>query len=407
MNPSWLDWPQTQILVKAFPAETLRFVGGAVRDALLGRDVQDVDAATVLLPDETMKLLEKSGIRAIPTGIDHGTVTAVINGKSFEITTLRRDVATDGRHATVAFTDDWKEDAARRDFTMNALYLSPTGELFDYFGGTDDAHVGRVRFIGDAAERISEDHLRILRYFRFYAHYGQGKPDDIALAACAAQASHITTLSGERIQHEMFKLLQAPSSFATLKLMQEKAILLHILGFTIAGCSIFSRFDAIAALEQCAIPPVVRLIGFVITAAIAQEKAMEQLALRLRLSNQAQRLMRSVLQHYRLFNPQLSLAEQKRLIRKLGDDIAWVVIMNWASRADGIDAQHPYHEMLKLAAVWQPPMFPIGGDDLIALGLKPGKGLGELLAKLEEEWESSEYKLTKEELLARSRPSPG
>ena len=176
---AWLHWPQTKRLVAAFAPypQTLRFVGGAVRDSLLGREVKDVDAATTLLPEAVMALLEKAKIAAIPTGIDHGTVTAVIDGKHFEITTLRKDLACDGRHADVAFTDNWRDDAQRRDFTMNAMYLSPEGELFDYFDGETDARAGKVRFIGDAGARIAEDYLRILRFFRFFAHYGVGAPD--------------------------------------------------------------------------------------------------------------------------------------------------------------------------------------------------------------------------------------
>src|SRR5579872_7361897 len=209
LSPPWLKWPETQALIKAFAdaKAPIRFVGGCVRDALLGRAVQDVDVATPLRPEATMALLQKAGIKAIPTGIDHGTATAVIHGKHFEITTLRKDVSTDGRHATVAYTDDWKEDAARRDFTINALYLSPDGELFDYFNGARDAKEGHVRFIGNAGERIREDYLRILRFFRFYAWYGKTEPDKEALTACTEAANNIGTLSGERVQQEMLKLL--------------------------------------------------------------------------------------------------------------------------------------------------------------------------------------------------------
>ena len=202
MSPAWLEWPETQSLVRAFAAKNteLRFVGGAVRDALAGRATSDVDVATPALPEAVMELLAAANIQAIPTGIKHGTVTAVLDKKHFEITTLRKDVSTDGRHAEVAYTDDWKADAARRDFTMNALYLSPAGELFDYFEGEKDAMAGRVRFIGGADARIKEDYLRILRFFRFYAWMGKGEADADALAACAANAPKIATLSGERIR---------------------------------------------------------------------------------------------------------------------------------------------------------------------------------------------------------------
>jgi poly(A) polymerase len=194
-DASWRHWPETQKLVTAFSSypHAVRFVGGAVRDTLLDRLVQDIDVATTLLPEATMSVLQQAGIHVVPTGIQHGTVTAVIDGRHFEITTLRKDVACDGRHAEVAFTDNWQEDASRRDFTMNAMYMSTEGELFDYFSGQEDAKAGRVRFIGDANTRISEDYLRILRFFRFYAHYGREAPNYEALVACAANVSHLAS----------------------------------------------------------------------------------------------------------------------------------------------------------------------------------------------------------------------
>ena len=185
-----------------------RYVGGAVRDELLGLPVSDIDLATRLRPDEVVERLEAAGIKAVPTGIEHGTVTAVSDGQPVEVTTLRRDVSTDGRRATVAFTDDWQEDAARRDFTINALYADPAdGEIFDYFGGLDDLEARRVRFIGDPLERIAEDHLRILRFFRFHARFGTGEPDPAALDACTARANDLMALSRERIADELLKLL--------------------------------------------------------------------------------------------------------------------------------------------------------------------------------------------------------
>ena len=395
MNPAWLQWPQTQTLIAAFPAGSLRFVGGAVRDALLGREVLDVDAATCLLPDETMALLEAGGIRAIPTGIAHGTVTAVIDGRSFEITTLRRDIATDGRHAEVAFTDDWQEDAARRDFTMNALYLSPDGTLSDYFGGVEDAKAGHVRFIGDANLRITEDYLRILRFFRFHAHYGQGAPDEAALAACSAHASGIAALSGERVRHELLLLLKAPAAADVLQLMQAHRILPRVLGFTVLDCSVF---------EHLALPahPAVQLAAFVETAAADKEEAFARLVTRLRLPNALERHIRALRQALRQLRPDLNGAAQKRLLRKTGrEDFTGAVLLSAALGGNAALCR----TMLQLADSWTPPPFPLGGDDLIALGIPSGKALGDLLARLEEQWEASDYTLSKDQLLVTARQS--
>src|SRR3954469_2207514 len=203
-----------------------RYVGGAVRDDLLDLTVNDVDLATRLQPDEVIRRLEGAKIKAVPTGIEHGTITAVSDGHPFEITTLRRDVSTDGRRASGAFTDDWKEDAARRDFTINALSADPlTGEIFDYFGGLDDLERRHVRFIGDPLQRIAEDHLRILRFFRFHARFGQGEPDAAAVDACAQRANDLMALSRERIADELLKLLGMPDPVSTVRIMLERAIL--------------------------------------------------------------------------------------------------------------------------------------------------------------------------------------
>ena len=226
-NAPWMHWSALRAVVTALTDGDVapRIVGGAVRDTLLGLDVSDIDLATPLLPNDVIRRLEHAGIKAIPTGIDHGTITAVSQGRTFEITTLRRDVSTDGRRATVAFSDDWQEDAARRDFTINALYADPaSGEIYDYFGGLADLEKRQVRFIGDADSRIAEDHLRILRFFRFHARFGQSPPDPDALAACAKAASSLKSLSRERIADEVMKLLALPSPLESAQLMQDLGI---------------------------------------------------------------------------------------------------------------------------------------------------------------------------------------
>ena len=198
---AWMTTPETRILLAALGDG--RFVGGAVRNALLGWPVNDIDIAVPMPPEETLKRLEVAGIKAVPTGFEHGTVTAIVNGRPFEVTSLRQDIATDGRHAIVAYTDDWEEDSARRDFTMNALYAGADGEIFDYHGGVDDLLAGRVRFVGDAGQRIREDYLRILRLFRFHAWYGKGDMDPDALRAAADAKAGLAQLSGERIAKEI------------------------------------------------------------------------------------------------------------------------------------------------------------------------------------------------------------
>ena len=207
-----------------------RYVGGAVRDELLGFPVSDVDLATRIRPEEVVERLKSAQIKVIPTGIDHGTVTAVSDGQLVEVTSLRRDVSTDGRRATVAYTDDWKEDAARRDFTINALSADPaTGEIFDYFGGLDDLEARHIRFIGDPLQRIAEDHLRILRFFRFHARFGSGEPDAAALDACTARANDLMALSRERIADELLKLPAMPDPAPTLGIMLQRGILKPVL----------------------------------------------------------------------------------------------------------------------------------------------------------------------------------
>ncbi|HYC95587.1 MAG TPA: CCA tRNA nucleotidyltransferase, partial [Sphingomicrobium sp.] len=223
----WLDRPGIKRLLKALDAEGghARFVGGAVRDFLLGEHPGDLDLATTHPPDEAIRRLEAAGIKAVPTGIDHGTVTAISSGTVVEVTSLRADVSTDGRRATVAFTDDWKQDAGRRDFTINALYADPySGELHDYFGGLDDLKSRTVRFIGEPLQRIAEDHLRVLRYFRFHARYGHGDPDPHALEACTRRANDLMALSHERIADELLKLLALDDPTPTIRLMLDRGL---------------------------------------------------------------------------------------------------------------------------------------------------------------------------------------
>jgi poly(A) polymerase len=384
LRAEWLDWPETKKLIAAFDAAkvSLRFVGGAVRDTLLERQVIDVDAATPLVPDGVMALLEKSGIRALPTGIAHGTVTALIGKKHFEITTLRRDVDTDGRHATVSYTDDWQEDAKRRDFTMNALYLTPEGEMFDYFHGSEDAKAGRVRFIGDAATRIAEDYLRILRFFRFFAWFGKNAPDAEALTACAQGAPHIKSLSGERTQQELFKLLTAAHAAPALQYMQELGILDQAIGVKTQSPASLEKLE-----QRYNAMPILKFATL-----LGSANDLVTVKQRLKLSNADAERLQFLLTNRDAVTPGLSLKEQKKYLRKWGAEL-FIQLAQWS----GSDS------MITLAREWQPPLFPLTGNDLLLLGIKPGKQLGELLQHMEHWWEEEDYRPDKAALLARAR----
>lgn len=387
LTPAWLYWPELQTLVKAFESGRLRFVGGAVRNTIMEWPVHEVDAATSHTPQQTMEILEHAGIRAIPTGLAHGTVTAVIGKRAIEITSLRKDIATDGRHAKVAFTDDWQEDAARRDFTMNALYLSPGGQLFDYFSGADDARAGRVCFIGKAEDRIREDYLRILRFFRFYAWYGKNGADASALAACQALASGLSSLSGERIQQEMFKLLAAPSASKTLALMHGA-----VSEKTFGGAIDLARLERLERIEESP-NPIVRLAALVIGTGNTLTKSW-------RLSNAQAEQLRVLTTQSDLLTPTLSILLQKQAIRRFGaSTFKRMVLLAWSSHVEMETFRSAYQEMLALADTWTLPVFPVSGDDLKSLGFSEGKDLGDALRRLENVWENSDYALSKEHLL--------
>jgi poly(A) polymerase len=356
-----------------------RYVGGCVRDTLLGHDVRDVDLATRLAPTDVMERLEKARIKAIPTGIAHGTVTAVIGGAPVEVTTLRRDVSTDGRRATIAYTDDWKEDAARRDFTINALSADPaTGEVFDYYDGLADLKAGHVRFIGDPLVRIAEDHLRILRFFRFHARFGGGEPDAAALQACAERANDLMALSRERIADELLKTLALPASPATVRLMVGKSILKPVLPeIDEAGVE---RLEQLVAREaEAGIPgdPVRRLAALL----PADPEAAGSVAARLRLSKRAAR--RLIAAAARSGQEQ---AVPELLAYRLGRDEA----------VDRILLGGGDPSLARLLDHWQKPRLTIGGGDLIRLGLEPGPVVARTLQAIEREWSEGGFSTDRE-----------
>ena len=343
-----------------------RYVGGAVRDALLDLPVSDVDLATRLHPEQVVERLEAAGIKAVPTGIEHGTVTAVIDGQPYEVTTLRRDVETFGRHATVAFTDDWREDAARRDFTINALMANPvSGEIFDYFGGLADLEQRHVRFIGDPYERIAEDHLRILRFFRFHARFGHGEPDPAALEACTSRANDLMALSRERIADELLKLLGVDDPAATARVILERAILKPVIPEI--DTDKWRDLEALIESEREAgieADPLRRLAALLPrdpgTAGIV--------AARLKLSNRARKRASCAA------DPDIA-PDPRATAYRSGVECA-VDRLLLAGRSD--DA--------KAIAAWTPPRLPIGGGMLIKRGLVEGPIVSRTLRQIEEQW---------------------
>ena len=393
--------PQTRAVVEALEAKggrgCARFVGGCVRNALLGRPIDDIDIATVLTPDAATEALELRGIRVVPTGVEHGTVTAVADHRPFEITTLRRDVSTDGRRAVVAFTTDWAEDAQRRDFRLNALYLDPDGRLFDPTGeGVADAHAGRIVFVGDPMIRIREDYLRILRFFRFYAWFGRGEPDKAALEACRALKGMLSARTAERTQKEMLKLLAATDPRASLKLMAEAGILAACL----PDVKDLARLEGLVELELGLgdNDPELRL-----AALIPQDrKIAEQTAERLRLSNaQRERLVAAVGAEPPIV-PWMSPRQLRRAIYRLGRPTFFDrVKLAWAGAPDRRAAAGQWRELLILAEGWEPPSLPVSGEDAMAAGVAEGPLIGRVLREVEDWWLDEDFPPSRELALGR------
>ena len=386
----WMASPGVEAVLAALTADgaVVRFVGGCVRDAVIGRAIAgDIDLATADPPETVIALLEAAGLRALPTGIAHGTVTAVAEGQSLEITTLRRDVETDGRHAKVAFTEDWLVDAERRDFTMNALFCDADGALYDPTGGLEDARAGRVRFIGDAGSRIDEDALRILRFFRFHAHYGRTAADQAALDACRAKASQVSALSGERAGAEMLKLLAAPDPEPAVALMIESGVMEALLPqITGSGnLAVLCRFDDGDALRRLAL---LLRHGNGDAAAVSA---------RLRLSNeQGDRLIAMTAPPFEI-SADLDIAAQRHALYRLG--AALFTDLVYLARAE---TENPnFSAMLETARLWQVPTLPVGGDDVMALGVESGPQVGRLLEAVEDWWIDGGFKAERETVLAK------
>ena len=383
----WLNAPETRAVMGALTRDggAARFVGGCVRNALLGVPVEDIDIATPLTPDEVSKRLKAAGMQAVPTGIEHGTITAVTNKTPFEITTLRRDVSTDGRRATVAFSTDWAEDARRRDFTMNALYADAMGEVFDLVGGIADLQARRVKFIGDPAQRIAEDYLRILRLFRFHAWYGKGEIDAAGLTACAAAGSQIKTLSGERIQKEMLKLMGAEHPIPVLRAMAASGIL----GEVLRGELKFGRFQRLCEIDADSFFAADGLLR--LGALLGDQPQASEVADRWRLSNADRDRLSDMLGEPAKIVSYLSIREVRRELYRYGAPLFkdWVRL-RWAEDPK-ISNTHQWRALLALADGWVRPVFPLKGPDAMAAGVPHGPLIGKVLGEVEDWWVDSDF----------------
>jgi poly(A) polymerase len=346
-----------------------RFVGGCVRNAVLKRGIDDIDVAVAKAPETVMLALKAAKIKVIPTGLKHGTVTAIVDKKPFELTTLRRDVETDGRHAVVAFTDDWLEDASRRDFTFNALYADRDGTLYDPFDGRADLDVHKVRFIGDADRRIAEDRLRVLRFFRFHAWYGKSPLDRTGFEACARHAGALGNLSGERVSKELLRLLAAPDPADAIEAMAEAGALDHWL----------PEYDGTARLRALGGRDAADVDGLRRLGALLEEGAdSNTIGKRLKLSTQQElRLGLMIAPGVKVgANPRAELYDMGRTV--FVDRVLLQAPGNW-------------REALTLAGTWTPPELPVSGGDALKLGLKPGPKVGALLEAVERWWIAGDF----------------
>ena len=362
--------------------EEARVVGGAVRNALLDMPIAEIDVATTAVPEEVIRRVTASGFKHVPTGIEHGTVTVIIDRHPFEVTTLRKDVETYGRHARVEFGRDWQADAERRDFTINALSATRDGKVFDYTGGLEDLARRRVRFIGDPAKRIAEDYLRILRFFRFHAAYGTSDhPDAAGLAACIRSRDGLDQLSRERLRMEMMKLVVAPHAVPTLISMTDAGLLLRVLG----GVSYLGSFENMAKVEAAvgAEPNAVRRLGAL---AVAVPEDAERLWQRLRLSNSEHERLASMGEGWGRISPLYGEKAGKALLYRLRpQQFSDSVLVGWArSNATAHDTE--WHALAALPQRWTAPTFPLKAADFMKRGIAPGPALGAALAAAEQAW---------------------
>jgi poly(A) polymerase len=389
---------------EAAPARTLfaalntadhetRAVGGAIRNSLMGLPVTEVDFATTATPDEVTALAREAGLKTVPTGLHHGTVTVIVDHHPFEVTTLRQDVETFGRHASVRFTGDWAMDAARRDFTINALYADASGRVHDPLGGYPDVMARRVRFIGSARERIREDYLRILRFFRFTANYGR-EPDPAGLAACIVERQGLARLSAERVHTELLRILAAREPLRALEPMSEAGFLAALLG----GVVRVAHAARLIAIEEAEGLPGDALRRLAALALMVEEDA-KRLAQRLRLSNAEAARLDTMAALTPILTARTPALDLKTALYRLGRErFRDRVLIGWArSGAEPNDCQ--WRDHLALPERWQAPIFPIKGEDLLSAGMEKGPAIGQKLRALEAAWIASDFALSREALL--------
>lgn len=388
----WLSRPGCRAVMAALGGVEgdTRFVGGAVRDALLDRPVNDIDLATRLVPDEVVRRAQEAGLKAVPTGIDHGTVTIVAEHTPYEVTSLRKDVETDGRRAVVAFTQDWSEDAMRRDFTINALYADRDGRIYDAVGGMTDLANRTLRFIGDAETRIREDYLRILRFFRFASQIEYLVLDRAGLMACAALAPGLADLSVERVQAELFKLLGGADPVDALRQMAAAGILQQVL----PEARSMARLEAVARVERDRLfeaDPERRFY------ALLGARHVGPVGQRLRLSNRALARLKAisdaedVQRAHKLVAPAMEVAALQRALHRLGAGaFRDLVVLLWADDS-GDHRENLWRALLAHADVWQPRTLPVSGDDITALGIEPGPRVGQILSLLDDWWSQNGF----------------
>ncbi len=395
----WITAPETVAVMEALTAngEEARFIGGCVRDAILKRPVRDIDIATPAPPERVMKRLEATGIRAVPTGLEHGTVTAVVNKVQFEVTTLRIDVETDGRRARVLFTDDWMADAARRDFTINTLSCSLDGDIFDPFGGLADLAQALVRFVGNPKNRVEEDVLRILRFFRLYADYGKPPPHTESLAACRAKAHRLGELSGERLRGETFRILLAPNPADTIALMRGEHILEHFLpeAENICRLRMLSWLETTAIKVPAVEPDADRRLAALLN---VDERGAKDIADRFKLSNKRKDRLIRALKPGRSLSPCNDDREIRWALQHWGAESARdIALLTWAGdkAADPLDKSNRTEDWLRILGMidqWEPKKFPLRGRDVLERGVAPGPRVGRLLKTVEAWWEEKDYR---------------
>ncbi|MDP2621280.1 MAG: CCA tRNA nucleotidyltransferase [Hyphomicrobiales bacterium] len=392
----WLHDPALQSVLAALGGgeEGLtRIVGGAVRNALFDRPVKDIDLATRVPPEQVLAKSGRAGLKAVPTGIDHGTVTVIAHGRPFEVTTLRLDLETYGRHALVVFTDDWKEDARRRDFTINALYADAEGRVFDPLGGYRDIAARRVRFIGDADARLGEDYLRILRFFRLHAEYGEGALDAEGLAACVRARHGLAQLSAERLGQETRRLMQADEPLSAVTAMVETGISLDLF----AGVAYLGPFAHLLRIEAALgldIDATLRLA--VLGCAVAEDA--DRLNTRLRLSRAEHQRLVAASEHWWEMTPALPEADRKHALYRAGrGTFTDRVLASWARRGGAMD-DPGWKALYRLPERWRVPELPWRGADLRQRGIKGGPHVGTILRAAEERWIACGFPTAKEEL---------